>query len=326
MKSLERSILATLAFYDSFDFPLTLLEIRKFLVHPRRLSSGNFKNPTLGEILATLGDLVAQGLILSADGFYALSGKEKSLALRLSREKTSAQKWKKLVRYAKYFQLVPYLRAVFVSGSMALNNSGSGSDLDVLVVMKSGRIYIGRALLSLVASLMNRRRKRYDKKAPDKFCFNHYLTPDGFKIKHQSIYSAHNYANLVPIFGDNNLIEDFYDQNDWIKKYIWDFKKPDKLQRKVVIESKLFLFLAKTGELLLNNWIGDQIEKILRWYQQRRIKKNPATYEPGGRVIFNDQELEFHPRSFELKLLQYYNDYLKEIIALDIIPEKNSGL
>jgi hypothetical protein len=325
MNYVAQSILAAITFYDSFDFPLTLLEIEKFLVHPKRLGvSGNFKLPKLNEVLINLSNLIDQKIVGEKDGFYFLLERERIAELRINREKISAQKWKKLVGAAKFFQLVPNLKGIFVSGSMGINNSGDSGDFDILAVMKSGRIYSGRIFLSLVAMLLGMRRTRYQKIAPDKFCFNHYLSEDGLEIQFQSLYAAQNYANMVPLFWRGDLLTEFYRKNNWIRGYLWNFKVPNRLQKKEVRDSWFFLGVAKTTELLTSNWLGDQLERIFRWWQQKRIEENPATYESGGRVIFNNQELEFHPRSFESKLINSYNNKMNWFgVGVD---EQDSGL
>ena len=85
------------------------------------------------------------------------------------------------------------------------------------------------------------------------------------------------------------------------------------------------LALAKFGEIVLNNSAGNFIEKVSKNLKQRRKKNNPATYESGGRVIFTDSELEFHPRSFEKKVVTCYNLALKNLGILSL-GEKDSGL
>ena len=85
------------------------------------------------------------------------------------------------------------------------------------------------------------------------------------------------------------------------------------------------LTLARSGEAILNNPAGELFEKALRTIQQRRIRKNPATYESGGRVVFTDKELEFHPRSFERVVIDNYNEGLKKGGIFNV-TENDSGL
>ena len=67
-------------------------------------------------------------------------------------------------------------------------------------------------------------------------------------------------------------------------------------------------------------------EKFLKNLQQKRISRNPVTYEPKGRVVFTENELEFHPRSFEAVVIERYNKGLRRLGIAPPITEVDSGL
>ena len=297
------------------------------MINPNRLSG----NPileiiSLGQVADELDKLVNGGFVGSKNGFYFLPGRDALYELRIEREKIAAQKWKKFLRIAKWFQAVPYLRAVLASGSLAINNTGHESDFDVLSVAKSGRLYTCRIFLCLAASLFRARRTRYERSAPDKFCFNHYITDGNLNIKHESLYNAQTYANLKPILVDNGIFSRFYVENIWLNKYLYNFKPAEEFVLRKVSSNFFLLSIAGAGEFILNSSLGDKIENWAKRYQQKRIKNNPSTYEPGGRIVFNDNELEFHPRSFEAFAIDKYNKELKRLGIIPHAEEKDSGL
>ncbi len=327
MIHLRNSILATIVYYDVLDFPLTLFEVHKYLINPDRLSVNLVIGTiSLGQTAEDLGGLVSSGHIGSKNGFYFLPGRDALYELRIEREKIAAQKWKKFLRIGKWFQAVPYLRAIFVSGSLAINNTAHESDFDILAVAKSDRLYTCRIFLSLAASLFGARRTRYEKNAPNKFCFNHYITDGNLNIKHESLYNAQTYVNLKPVLVRNDVFNRFYIENIWLNKYVYNFKPADDFVLRNVSFNFLILGVARAGEFILNSPLGEKLEDWAKKYQQKRIKKNPATYESGGRVIFNDNELEFHPRSFEAFAIDKYNKGLKQLGIISYIEEKDSGL
>src|SRR3990167_6715971 len=169
---LKDAVLATLSYYDTLDFPLTGFEMWRYLVNPQRLVRkktvvGEF---SLADIIKELDQLKKSKTLEEQFGFYMLAGRKELVELRLEREKIAAQKWRLLRRRARWLQLTPWVRGIFVSGSMALGNTTEESDYDLLVIMKAGRLYAGRLLLSALTSLMRSRRTRYEQIAPDKFC------------------------------------------------------------------------------------------------------------------------------------------------------------
>lgn len=327
MHGLRNSILATLIYYDILDFSLTLFEVNKYLINPERLSKNSVLGMiSLGLVAEDLEGLIASGQIGSKNGFYFLRGKDVLYDLRIEREKIAAQKWKKFLKIAKWFQAVPYLKAIFASGSLAINNTAYESDFDVLSVAKSGRLYTCRIFLSLAASLFGARRTRYEKSAPDKFCFNHYITDGNMNIKHESLYNAQIYANLKPVLAKNIIFNKFYTANTWLNKYIYNFKPATEFVLKTVSFNFLLSGIGRAGEFILNSALGNKIEDWAKKYQQKRIRENPATHESGGRVVFNDKELEFHPHSFEAFAIDKYNKGLRRFGIIPHVEEKDSGL
>lgn len=356
------SIFATLIYYDILDFPLTLFEIKKYLINPERDCEGSSRtkqdaeqvrgfvrdsqrasvsygiNParfmvlpqpvgeiSLGDIQKELEDLLNGNKIGQKNGLWFLKGRDILYEKRMEKDKIAAAKWKKFLRIAKWFAAVPYLRGIMAGGSLSYNNATENSDFDVLVIAKSGRLYTCRVFLSFVASFFRARRKRFDLVAPDKFCFNHYLTDGNLNIKHESLYNAQSYANLKPVLTGEELFKKFFGANAWINKYVYNFRPVDDFVLRKIKPSPVLVCFSKIAEKALNPFLGNWLERFLKYFQQKRIKNNPATYESGGRVVFNDSELEFHPRSFEKVLIEKYNAGLKKtgIIAQE---EKDSGL
>src|SRR3990167_410529 len=338
MSFLHNPILATLVYYDIFDFPLTMFEVHKYLKNPERFCSSRSDLGTslrsdlgvtdisLGQVVEELETLIVSGSIGSKNGFYFLSGRDDLYELRIEREKIAAQKWKKFLRIAKWFQAVPYLRAILASGSLAINNTVHESDFDVLAVVKDGRLYTARIFLSLAASFFGARRTRYDKSAPDKFCFNHYITDGNMNIRHESLYNAQTYANLKPVLARNGALSKFYNENMWLNEYIYGFKPAEEFVLRKVSSNPALLGIGGLGEFILNSPLGNKLESWAKRYQQKRIKENPMTHESGGRVVFNDNELEFHPRSFESFAVSKYNWNLKKLGIVPFAEEKDSGL
>ena len=125
---------------------------------------------------------------------------------------------------------------------------------------------------------------------------------------------------------ENLVFEKFLNSNQWIGKYIHDPSLAEKKFSVKIKPSPGLLFLGKTTEVVLDLFFGDKLENYFKKYQQKRIKNNPATFEPGGRVVFNDNELEFHPRSFEALAIDKYNKDLKRLGVVFREEEKDSGL
>lgn len=179
--------------------------------------------------------------------------------------------------------------------------------------------------MSGVASLIGARRTRYELVAPDKFCFNHYLTTDALNIKHESLYNAQTYAHLIPIVADPSLANKFFAENLWINKFLYNFKPYNQTIRRTVRPSIFLKNIARMLEFIGAGKIGDMFEQWACQYQQKRIVDNPVTHESGGRVVYTNAELEFHPHSFERVILDSYNITTRRLV-ISINSEPDSGL
>lgn len=325
---LRSPILATIVYYDTFEYPLTLLEVYKFLINPARIYklTGGLNDIDLGDISEELDRLVSSKILSTKNGFYFLNGKDEFYLQRIEKHKTAERKWKKFLKLVKYLSLAPYLRGVFASGSMAIDNTTEESDFDVLVIAKSRRLYTCRLFLWLISSMLGSRRKRNEKIAPNKLCFNHYLTEDNLALVHRSIFNAQTYVNLKPVMIEPEMIDRFFVSNLWLNEYIHNFKVQKEFAGRSVKAPFIFKFFVQIAEFILNSFLGDYLEKVLRHFQQKRISNNPATYEPKGRVVFTEGELEFHPRSFEGVVIENYNKGLKNLGITSYIREIDSGL
>ncbi len=324
---IEDSILATLAYYDGLNYPLSSFELYRYLINPSRLKSDvdSVGLISFNNILESIEILLREEKIQAENGFYFLKGRSGLSELRLDKEKISAQKWRKCLRLAYWLQLAPWIRGMFVSGSLALGTTTEESDFDILVLVQPNRLYLSRLILSGLATLLGARRTRYEAFAPNKFCFNHYITTDSLHIDHESLYNAQTYARLVPMMVSPDLSAKFFAKNLWINKYLYNFTPHQHTIRRTVRANRFFVGIAKAIEILFSGEVGDKLENWSRHYQQDRISKNPITHAPGGRVVYTNTELEFHPHSFEKVILNQYNSLLQKLgISTNIEPD--SGL
>ncbi len=327
---LRQNILATLGYYDVLDVPLKKDEILARMISFKHLNSEESRVmpflmwPSLKiDVERELDQLIIDGVVDRVGDCYFLFGREYLVPLRFKNEKIAIHKWRKTLFAVKWLRIVPYVEIVFASGSLAINNTTELSDLDVLIIVKKGRIWLTRLLIIVLLSVLRVRRRGSDKIAPDKICLNHYISDESLQIPFKSIYNAQTYSNLVTIYArENEMVEKFKEANGWVTDFVlnWNmFSSP-------ILKGGIAGGLARITEAFLNNKVGDFFEKIARKLQYERIRNNPATNESGGRIVFNDEQLEFHPHSIETSIIRKYNDNLIKLDLADLAVERDSGL
>lgn len=203
------------------------------------------------------------------------------------------QKWQKFLSRIWLFKLIPFVDFVLASGSLATGNMNENSDFDVIVGVRQGRIFTARAFCILSYGIFGWRRKKIDHKesAKDKFCFNHFVTPAAYKLPEPyNNYWKKLYSSLVPVYGAPETIQKFFEANqDWAG------------QKEVNIEDPRYLYkkrgwIAQFREWILPSALVSWLERKSKTYQIRRIEagtERAKGYKP--RIIYNDNELEFHP-------------------------------
>ncbi len=318
MNLLEKSILATLVYYDILDRPLTSWEVFKYLIR--------IKNIKLNEVLDILeNSSKLNKLISQKNGFYFLKNRQAIIKKRIKRHKIADRKWKKAKRAIKLFQMIPFVRMVAVSGSLAMNNTRENSDIDLLIVTKTGRIWTCRGLITIFSHLIGKR--RHGVLTKDRFCLNHYLTEKSLKIPYKSLYNAQTYAHLMLFWqSKNDLYKRFQKANQWVSEYLTFYPIIQKGYLREIKSNYFFKDIRELKEFVLNGAIGNFTEFILKKIQQARIKKDPLTYQSGGRVVFSDNQLEFHPNSPEKWILEKYNQKMKKLGFEKLGNENDSGL
>lgn len=288
---LSKNILATVAYYDAMDFPLTAFEVWKHLIAHDREAAVD-QSCSLGEIVAALAPSRRSERVAEQDGFYCLAGREALIAERIRMEKISAGKLRRLRVLSWLIARVPFVHMFGAAGSLSMKHAGRGSDWDVFVVLRSGRIWIGRTLLTGILHLIGKR--RHGDRVNDRVCLNYFVTDDNLRIGMKDLFSAHEYRFLVPLY-NFRLFQIFELKNAWIKEYKPNFHL-------TVLPSLWTVGIGRTSrrvKAFFERLLAlPKLERRLASWQQGKIARNPKTHIEGSMIEAHDRALIFlpHPR------------------------------
>lgn len=213
------------------------------------------------------------------------------------------EKWEKFLRRTWPFRFIPFVELALAAGSMAMGNVKAQSDFDVIVGARQGRIFTARFFAVLFLGLLGWRRKKLNHKeeAADKICLNHFVTEKAYRLSGpHDAYWKKLYQSLVPLFGARETISRFFSaNNDWMgapRVFVDDLRR----DRSGVAWPRSIL------EKILSGWIGNRLESFLRKVQVNRIERGLRNDPPGHkpRIIYGDDELEFHPDTKRIELLK----------------------
>ncbi len=300
-KQLNKNIIFTLAYFGTINYPLTIFELWRNLIQiDKKRQKHSFY-----EVKQALEDKQLFSKISQKDGMVFLKGNEAFVEERLRANKFSITKLKKLKFWAKIFGLVPYVRGVFLTGTLSMKNAKQSSDWDVLMVLAKNRIWLGRLFLSITLQIIGKR--RHGNKVSERFCLNHYITENGLILEEQNEFSANFVSNSMPILG-GAIYKKFLQMNEfWIQSIKPNYRKEEISENDVEsvendgIKRRIQFFietiLEKTG-------IARSANAFVKKIMIKKIKQNPKTYLENADIRYGETALIFLPKPHRIEMLE----------------------
>jgi len=271
--SVEHAVLQALAYADIFDYPLRAAEVHRYLigvaVGPEALDLA-LHGAVLGNQLSRVGD------------FYTLPGREGTVATRTWRQRRSESAWPRAMHYARLIAGLPFVRMVAVTGELAMDNVDVGSDIDFFIVTESGRVWSSRLLAVAVA--------RYARPRGDVVCPNYLLAANALELTERNLYSAHEVAQMVPVYG-LAVYDELRAQNGWVLDFLPNAAGPPEARRERVAGTRLAGAVRPIAEAVLRTPIGAGIE---RSEMRRKIRKLERERAPTAEVTFSADRCKGH--------------------------------
>lgn len=302
--SLKKNILATLCYYKALEWPVTSFECYRYLI---RKESGEL-DFDFSAVRDALAELYSEKRVNKKRGFYFLGEVSQEVPQRIKREKEALKKWLLAKKRIKVLRFLPYIRAVFVSGSVAVGNAHKDSDIDILVVAERGRVWTVRIMLHLILGVLGWR--RHDQKIKNRLCLNHFLTTDNLKVPFESMYNAQTYAHLLCSMDTGGYFSLFVENNGWLAEYLLGGGGFEPIKKASCLYSEASR-LQKFFELLMDNFLGNGLERLLGWLQKKRIGYRSARNSQ-DRVYIKNGQLAFHPQEKQRKIIEKYNKELEK--------------
>ncbi|MDP3917918.1 MAG: nucleotidyltransferase domain-containing protein [Candidatus Woesebacteria bacterium] len=141
---------------------------------------------------------------------------------RLQREKYSQAKLLLATKAAEIISKIPTVKFIGITGALAMNNANKDSDVDLMIITKSGLLWTTRLFVYLLICLFGiQTRKPRVKNERDALCLNMWMDEADliWDKKDRNIYTAHEIAQIVPLVNKSNAYEKFLRCNRWILNY-----------------------------------------------------------------------------------------------------------
>lgn len=297
MSEIKKNILATLAYFDLFSYPLTMEEI--FLYLPEKCGQDEFGY--------TLRCLVIDRLVHKFAQFYTLKNDYFLISRRINGNAKAAEMIPIAKKVSDLLIRFPYVRGVAISGSLSKNFADESSDIDLFIITAKNRLWIARTIMHCFKKLT------FLVKKQDYFCMNYYIDEQELLIRERNIYTAIEVATLIPLHGDTSF-EHFYAINAWTRLYL-----PNKCLRLTTAKAVADSPLKKFIERLLDNRLGNRLDSWLMKITAKRWQKKMEMKKRNNRGIIMAMDAGKHyakpdPKNFQSKLIVKYTDKVLHLL------------
>lgn len=289
-----QKVIATVAYADIFDYPLTREEVTYWAV------GGLQTVPSVIRQLETKQHFGKE--------YWYLPGRARIISYREKRKMVATRKWHHIYHTMKYFRLIPTLLLVGVTGGLAVNNAREEDDIDVFFITRKNTLWFTRSMVTLVAEWLGVRRRPGETQVSDKICLNMFMAEDalGLPRTEQDLFAAHEVLQMVPLWErESGMYHAFLTANRWVKYFL-----PNAWRE--AVNKKQKTANRKSGSALFTLcWLLiAALESIARFIQLRYMH-NRRTNE-----VIRSGVIRFHPRDAR----HWVREKLEKILKLQHIP------
>lgn len=297
MSDIKKNILAALAYFDLFNYPLTMEEV--FLNLPSKCDQQEFE--------FALRCLVTDRVVYHFGKFYTLKNDYFLIERRINGNAKAEEMIAVAKKVGDFLIRFPYVRGIAISGSLSKNFADETSDVDLFIITAKNKLWIARTIMHCFKKLTFLVNKH------QYFCMNYYIDELELQIREKNIYTAIEIATLIPLHGDT-VFEQFYIENAWTREYL-----PNKCLRLTTARSLKKSLLKSSTEMLFNNWLGNKIDDLLLKISAKRWLKNIALKKLNDKGIIMGMDAGKHhskpdPQFFQDKLIGKYQNKVSQLL------------
>jgi len=287
------SVLKALAYFDVFNFPLSRREIEQFADPSTRLNLDD-----------ELHWLVEAKLIFFLDGYYALRDDMTLVRKRVAGDHRAKSYIEQAFKKSRLIAKFPYVRGVFISGSLSKGTMTEDGDIDYFIVTAPNRLWIARTLLIAYKKVFLLNSRKY-------FCINYLIDDETLEIQHKNRFTATELVTLWPIV-NRVLYQDLVKENSWVDSFYPEYFEGND-RGSMDVKSG---FLKKTLESILDLKWGDVLDDFfMKLTLSRWRKKFPHMEKDDFDVALKTTKRvsKHHPSHFQKKVLEGYTHRISDL-------------
>ena len=202
--SLQQHIESTLTYFELFSYPLTAIEIHRFL---------NFAC-SMSDVEDQLVLMKENGkVVCSEQGYYSRLHQPRWTVERDMGNKRAEKLLKLSSRFVRVIKRFPFVEAIAISGSLSKYYADKDADIDYFIITTTNRLWIARTLLHLYKKLTFLRGHQHY------YCMNYFIDQSALEIGDKNIYTAIELVTLLPVYNQEAILK-LKHQNGWFAEFL----------------------------------------------------------------------------------------------------------
>lgn len=295
MNKIEGNILSAIAYFDVFNYPLNLNEIRSF-------TPINIQNK---EIEASLNHFYKQKVVEKAEDYFGNEDIKNKVSYRKETNERALQSLPIAKQMGLKIARFPFIKSVFISGSLSKNVMHKNSDFDFFIITSKNRIWFSKLFLKCYKFF-------FLKNSKSNFCVNYMIAENELEIPDKNLFTATEIATLIQV-SKSSIDKDFYSTNDWWKRFLPNYILRVEESAKTNKKSKTVSLIEKLCSGKFGNFIDNF---ILNLNHKRNDKvyaqlKKDKDYELMMRS--NKNASKSHASNHQNKVLQMHQQKLNAL-------------
>ena len=303
LTSFDRLVLFTLTYSSLFKFSLTAEEILErlpitddfdFLLAKKKKNEANKIIKNSKKIKRTLEKLIVLNLVKEKKDLYFL--KDEDFKSRIKKEKFIKDKLKEAEEFVSLAKRIPFIKAIYLTGSAAVDNADKNDDLDFLIICQNNTLWLSRFILIILTKLKGKRpqldadRKTVEE-TKDAWCLNLWLEESFLRVpkERRSLYEAYELMQMKSLYSKDISESKILSENKWLNKYL-DLKMPHIKKKKrnsnliLITINRLLFFVQKNYRFLFYNDNGFLISINQAYlndaaFKERLLKKLDSSFK-----------------------------------------------
>ena len=281
-------------YFEIFSYPMTREEISKSLA-PTNENSNEFK--------VALDRLVSEEMLFKVDEYYMARDNPEWVSVRRERNERAEKYLRIANRMGRLIQSFPFVRAVFISGSLSKKWMPPDGDIDFFIITEPKRLWIARTFLILFKKIFLFNSHKY-------FCVNYFVDLNHLEIEEKNRFTATEILTLMPITG-KHLYNEFCLANNWVTEFYPSFPSLNGHHA----EPKQPGFPKRALESIFRNSLG---EKLDNFFMKKTVRHWTKKFDHFDENEFNvalksrKYVSKHHPNHFQQKVLSKHKEKLEE--------------